>query len=86
MPQPEQPVQLDKQDQQQFLPVRRTEGNVTVSRARFRDQRLFHVAEPNGIADGWYFEIREGAAQGPYINRRLAEAVLAHYIESACKN
>lgn len=52
-----------------------------MSRARFRDQRVFHVDDPAGEAGGWYFEVREGAAHGPYLTRRLAEQALACFLD-----
>ncbi len=52
-----------------------------MSRARFRDQRVFHVDDPEGVAGGWYFEVREGSAHGPYLTRRLAEQALASFLE-----
>lgn len=53
-----------------------------MSRARFRDQRVFHVDDPAGEARGWYFEVREGAAHGPYLTRSLAEQALAGFLDS----
>ena len=52
-----------------------------MSRSRFRDQRVFHVDDPEGQADGWYFEVREGLAHGPYLTRRLAEQALADFLD-----
>lgn len=31
-----------------------------MNRARFRDQRVFHVDDPTGVAGGWYSEVHEG--------------------------
>lgn len=52
-----------------------------MSQARFRDQRVFHVDDTAGEADGWYFEVREGLPHGPYATRSLAEEALADYLE-----
>lgn len=52
-----------------------------MSRAQFRDQRVFHVDSPAGGAGGWYFEVREGLPRGPYATRSLAEEALADYLE-----
>lgn len=50
-----------------------------MNRARFRDGRVFHVDEPHGEAGGWYFEVRDGPPQGPYLTRDLAEHALTEY-------
>lgn len=50
-----------------------------MSRSRFRDQRVFHVDDPAGDAGGWYFEVRDGPPQGPYLTRDLAEHALTEY-------
>ncbi|MBZ0070133.1 MAG: DUF6316 family protein [Gammaproteobacteria bacterium] len=52
-----------------------------MSRARFRDQRVFHVDVPAGAAGGWYFEVREGSSHGPYLTRSLAEQALADFLD-----
>lgn len=52
-----------------------------MSRSRFRDQRVFHVDDPEGQAGGWYFEVREGPSHGPYLTRSLAEQALADFLD-----
>ena len=52
-----------------------------MSRSRFRDQRVFHVDDPEGQAGGWYFEVREGSSHGPYLTRSLAEQALADLLD-----
>ncbi len=51
-----------------------------MSRARFRDDRVFHVDDPWGEVAGWYFEVREGQPCGPFASRRLAESALTDYL------
>lgn len=54
-----------------------------MSRADFRNHRVFYVGDPIGQTDGWYFEVRDGDPRGPYATRSMAEQALADYLGGA---